>query len=638
MHLLSVRNLSKHFGKKSLFEEVDFSLSPGDKVGVVGVNGTGKTTLLNMIAGLEPPDAGQLVLNPHTRMAYLSQNPSMPEATTVLDYLFQGDSPGMQLLRAYENALHTLTQTPNDAGAQARLTTLNQRMDVENGWAAEARAKSVLTRLGLTEFGARLGSLSGGQRRRVTLAQTLIDPVDLLILDEPTNHIDPETIEWLEDYLADLKSTLILVTHDRYFLDRVVTQILEIDRGQIYTHTGNYSAYLAGKAERQANLQKLELDRQRVLKREIEWLHRAPMARGSKQQARIDRIDAMASERYATPSRDLNISIATRRTGKTVMEIKRISKQFGEQVVIRDFSYVVDRGARLGIIGPNGTGKSTLLNIIAGRLTPDQGEIAVGTTIHLGYYDQESLTLDESQRVIDYISETAEVIRTTNGTTATAAQMLDRFQFPHAMHYEYISTLSGGERRRLYLLRTLMLAPNFLLLDEPTNDLDIQTLSILEDYLETFEGVVIVASHDRYFLDRTVEHIFAFEGEGEIRQYPGNYAAYQARLAEHRSARQATLEKPSRQETPAQEADTRRSNRPRRLSYKEQRELEQLEARITALEAEKETLTAEINCVGDDYQRMQTLSETLAHLESTLEATFDRWAELSEIAEALSGN
>lgn len=632
MHLLRIQDLSKRFGNKVLFDQVSFVLGPADRVGLVGVNGSGKTTLLNMIAGLEPPDAGDIDRNPKTRLDYLPQNPLMDEATPVLDYLFQGQSPTMQLLRAYEKAVLALEKSPQDAACQAELARLNQRMELENGWAAEANAKAVLTRLGLTDFDATLGTLSGGQRRRAALARALLDPADLLILDEPTNHVDPDTIVWLEDHLAAFTGALLLVTHDRYFLDRIVNRIAEIDQGQIHIHPGNYTNLLEGKADRLAQTQKVELDRQRMLKRELAWLGRAPMARGSKQKARIERIERMQNQGQTGGSGGLNIIVASRRTGKQIMELKNLSKQFDGRPIIKDFSYTVDRGARLGIIGPNGTGKSTLLNLIAGRLEPDKGQIEVGATIHLGYYDQETLTLDESQRVVDYVEETARVVRTANGSPISAAQMLERFQFPRTMQYEYISTLSGGERRRLYLLRTLMMAPNFLLLDEPTNDLDIQTLSILEDYLETFDGVVIVVSHDRYFLDRTVEYIFAFEGPGVIKQYPGNFSAYQAR----KSAAEAALPEAKPQSpgsNSSHQLERRSTSGRRKFGFKERRELEGLETRIADLEAEKERLAGQINAAGGDYMRLQDLSGTLAALEADLDTAIERWAELSELAE-----
>ncbi|MEM7032371.1 MAG: ABC-F family ATP-binding cassette domain-containing protein, partial [Chloroflexota bacterium] len=452
MALINIRNLHKSFGNKTLFEDTSLTINPLERTGIVGVNGSGKTTLLKMMVGLEEVDSGSIESNKQARIEYLAQNPDMDETMTVLDYLFQGESPTMQLLRDYETMVLALAENPADERNQSRLTQINQRMDQDNGWAAEAHAKGVLSRLGLTDFGAKIGTLSGGQRRRAAMARVLIDPADLLILDEPTNHIDPDTIVWLEDLLANLKTGLLLVTHDRYFLDRVVNHIVEVDGGNLYKHAGNYSRFLENKAEREALTQKMSVDRRNLLKREIEWLNRSPMARGSKQKARIQRAEALQAQRINTHSNSVDINVATQRTGKQIMEIKGVSKSFAGQPVVKDFSYVVNHRARLGIIGPNGEGKSTLLNMIAGRLQPDAGEIEIGATVKIGYYDQESVQLDESKRIIDYISEIAEVVHTAKGDKVSAAQMLTRFMFSHAMQYEYISTLSGGERRRLYLL------------------------------------------------------------------------------------------------------------------------------------------------------------------------------------------
>lgn len=627
MQLLSVQNLTKHYADKILFTDASFNLNTTDRAAIVGVNGSGKTTLLKIITGQETPDSGEILHNANCRVAWLPQNPVMAEPTTVLDYLFQSESPTMRLLQDYENAVLTLTRNPTDPAAQTQMEMLNQRMEAENGWAAEANAKAILTRLGIAEFDSPLGKLSGGQRRRVALARVLLDPADLLILDEPTNHIDPETIIWLENYLKNINSAILMVTHDRYFLDRVVSRIIEIEDGRIYNHRGNYSLYLENKANREATNQKLAVDQRSFLQKELEWLHRAPMARGGKQKARIQRAEAMLDESGATSSAALNISAATRRTGKQIIELQNVSKQFDDTPLITNFSYIVNKGAKLGIIGPNGTGKSTLLNLIAGRIEPDSGTIITGATIHLGYYDQEGAALDEDQRVIDNVTDVASVIQTANGDSITAAQMLERFQFSRKVQWSYIGTLSGGERRRLYLLRTLMMAPNVLLLDEPTNDLDIQTLSILEDYLDSFQGVVIAVSHDRYFLDRTVEHIFAFEGGGVIKQYPGNYTAYQAQKII------APNPEPSNQKTGPAKTESTTSNRPRRISFNEKRELAEIEGRITALEAEKELLTEKINRAGSDYQQLNKHSEALIRLEGELETLMERWAELAEIAE-----
>ena len=628
MHLLSAQKLSKRYGDTLLFANASFSISNSDRIGLVGVNGSGKSTLLKILAGLEPPDAGKVVRNPKARIEYLPQNPPMDEEVAVLDYLFQGQSPTMQLLRRYQGAVRALSNAPHNPNLQSQLDALHRQMDAENGWAAESNAKAILTRLGVSNFNAPLGQLSGGQRRRAALARALLYPADLLILDEPTNHIDPETIAWLENYLGKLKSALLMVTHDRYLLDRIANQILEIDSEGLHIHRGNYSVFLKNKTQRESLNQKLEAERHNILRRELNWLHRSPMARGGKQKARIQRADALLKTQVAAPAASLKIAAASRRSGKQILELRNVSKSFGGKTLINSFSYNVKKGDRLGVVGPNGAGKSTLLNLIAKRLQPDAGEIVVGATIHTGYFDQEGEALDENQRILNNVTDIAAVVRAANGERITAAQMLVRFQFPRKTHRNYISTLSGGERRRLSLLRTLMMAPNLLLLDEPTNDLDIQTLSVLEDYLETFQGVLVVVSHDRYFLDRTVEHIFAFEGDGQISRYPGNYSVYQTKKAQ-RQAQQAPP-KPTRIKSPRSSSP---QNTPRRLSYKEKQELIHLEARISDLETQKKNLAEEINLTGSNYQKLQTLSAAFNRLESELDAAIERWTELAELAE-----
>lgn len=635
MHLLSVQNLTKHYGEKTLFQNVNLTLSPGQRVGIIGVNGSGKSTLLRLLAEQDSPDSGSIERNPKTRLAYLPQNPPMGKAISVLDYLFQGDSPTLRLLNDYENAVIALNKDPHNPQKQETLSQLSQKMTLLDGWTAEAKAKAILTQLGLSEFEQTLGQLSGGQRRRAALARALLDPADLLLLDEPTNHLDPDTVAWLENALADYPGAVLLVTHDRYFLDRIVDHILEIEHAQLYLHPGNYSAYLQNQAEREARNQKREDERQKLVAKELEWLHRAPMARGGKQKARIQRAEDLLETQYTRQERQLDINVASRRTGKKIIEIHNLQKSLGGTLLIEDFSYSIKRGDRLGLVGPNGSGKSTLLNLISGRLEPDAGQIVVGETIHIGYYDQESLKLDETQRVLDYIAETAEVIRTAQGDTLTAAQMLERFQFSRKTQWNYIGSLSGGERRRLYLLRTLMLAPNVLILDEPTNDLDIKTLTILEDYLDSFDGVLLTVSHDRYFLDRTVEHIFVFEGAGKIEQYPGNYSTYQAQKA---AQAQKTSESPPPKTSPSPQAKPDSTPKaeigPRKLSYQEKKELAGLEDKIMDLETERESLTEAINSAGDDYQKLESLAENLSQLEAQIDTAMERWAELSERAEA----
>jgi ATP-binding cassette subfamily F protein uup len=631
MNILSVEDISKQYSDRPLFTNVSFGLDKGDRVGVIGLNGSGKTTLLRVIAGIEPPDTGRVVVANGVRVAYLSQNPLLDDQQTVLDAIFASPAPMIQLLRVYEQTSAALAHSPDNTQLLAELDALTVQMDALNAWEAEAAAQTVLSQMGLAEYVASpVGLLSGGQRKRVAMAQALVDQPDLLILDEPTNHIDTETIAWLESYLTRFSGSLILVTHDRYFLDRAATRMVELDRGQVTAYVGNYASFLEQKTEREARAAATEEARQNLLRRELAWLRRGAQARTTKQKAHVQRVYDLMDQRPDNRPGAVSVDIASRRVGKRMLEIHNVSKRFGDQVLIKDFSFDLRRDDRLGIIGPNGSGKTTLLNMIAGRVTPDAGQISVGETIHLAYYDQESAGLDETQRVIDYVREAAELVKGASGAMVAASQMLERFLFPPDAQWALIGTLSGGERRRLYLLRTLLIAPNLLLLDEPTNDLDIQTLTVLEDYLETFNGAVIVVSHDRYFLDRTVQHLVAFEAEGLLREYPGGYSDY----ALYRAQQQALQSAPAKPRASGSvKTDATAPQRPRRLTFKEQRELADLEQRIADLEEQKTTLAHQLNNAGDDYQSYQRLAENLAQLDASLEMAVERWAELAELAE-----
>jgi ATP-binding cassette subfamily F protein uup len=631
MTILSIETISKQYSERVLFQDVSFGLNRGDRLGVIGVNGSGKSTLLRIVAGLEEPDSGRVVTARETRVAYLAQNPVLDDHLTVLDSVLSEDTPVNQVLRAYEQTSHALTQNPHDADLLARLDDLTTRMDTLQAWDAETAAHAMLTRLGLDDYlDQPVGILSGGQRKRVALAQTLLAEPDLLICDEPTNHIDTETISWLETFLARSNLTLLLVTHDRYFLDRVTTGMLELDRGRVYTYSGNYTSFLEQKAAREALAAAAEESRQNLLKKELAWLRRGARARTTKQKAHVQRVHDLMEQRPDASQGSVTIDAGARRIGKRVLELEGVQKSYDGYTLIDNLTLSLRRDDRLGIIGPNGSGKTTLLNLIAGRIAPDQGSITVGDTVHISYYDQESEGLDESQRVIDYIREAAELVRGSDGALVAASQMLERFLFSHHAQWAYISTLSGGERRRLYLLRALMFAPNLLLLDEPTNDLDIQTLGVLEDYLDTFQGAVVVVSHDRYFLDRTVEHLLVFESEsGGVREYPGGYNDF----AEQRAREEAEhpSESPRTQTTPKPTSKPARDDQSRRLSYKERRELERLERDIAEMEAHKAALTGQINQSGSDYQRYQELAGELTQLDGKLEAAFERWAELAAI-------
>lgn len=628
MIILSLESITKQYAERPILDAITLGVERGDRIGIVGINGSGKTTLLRIAAKAEPPDAGRISMARDLRVTYLPQNPQLDGALTVIEQLFSGDTPSMTLLRAYEQTTLALAQTPNDPTLQHHHTTLIAQMDATDTWTLENDARTILNRLGITDLNAKIGDLSGGQRKRVAMAAALITPADLLILDEPTNHIDTATIDWLESFLIRTNAALLLVTHDRYFLDRVVGRIIELDSGKLYSYTGNYSHFLERKAERATQQRTDEERRQTILRKELAWLRRGARARTTKQQARIDRIDALHAAEPETARGELNISVATRRLGKRIIEIQHLRKSYGTRTLIRDLTLSIAPRARLGIIGPNGSGKTTLLNLIAGRIPNDHGTITIGETVHLGYYDQESAGLDETQRLIDYVKDGAELLNTGTGTLITAAQMLERFLFPAATHYTPIAKLSGGERRRLYLLRTLIAAPNVLLLDEPTNDLDIQTLSILEDYLDDFAGALIVVSHDRYFLDRTIEHLLIFEGEGTIVTYPGNYSTY-TQLLQQRETQQPTP--PDRTRTkPAPQQPTTRA---RKLTFREARELPELEKQIATLETQQRELSNQINASSGDYRELQRLTTELETITTTLETAIERWAELAELAD-----
>lgn len=637
MNIMTVEDLYKSYGEKVLFDGIHFQINEKERIGLVGVNGTGKSTLLKIMAGLESTERGKLIHANHFHVEYLPQNPSFDSDSTVLEQVFYGDTPMMQALREYEWALAELQLAPEDEKRQAKLFAAQQRMDATGAWDASTTAKTVLTRLGIRDFGQKVGTLSGGQRKRVAMARALIQPADLLILDEPTNHIDHETVQWLEEFLAKWRGALLLVTHDRYFLDRVTNRIFELDRGKLYSYEGNYAAFLEKKAERLEREAAEEDKRQNLLRRELAWLRRGAKARTTKQKARVERVVELRDRKVDGPAAQMDISLGASRLGKKIMELEEVSKSFEQRKIVNNFSYIVLPEDRIGIIGPNGTGKSTFLNMLAGRLEPDAGSIVTGPTVKLAYYTQESVEMDEKQRAIDYIKEAAEVVRTSSGESVTAAQMFERFLFTPAQQWTPIGKLSGGERRRLYLLRTLMGEPNVLLLDEPTNDLDIQTLTILEEYLEDFPGVVITVSHDRYFLDRTADHLFVFEGEGRIRRFFGNYTEY---LEASRSEKQAAAEE--RRETKAAAetapAQQREANRPRKLSYKEQKEWDEIEDKIAGLEDRLAQVKQDIENAGSDYTKAQELFQEEQELTQRLEEAMDRWTELSELVERIAQN
>ena len=500
MNLITLENVSKQFSERRLLDRVNLQINEGDRIGLIGINGSGKTTLLRLIAGMEPPDTGAVTVRGGIRLRYLSQEPALDDSLTVLAQLFDSDWPQTRLLRDYEWATQQLQQNPASPEWQGRLAVLSDEMARTDGWATEARVKSILTRLGITDFAAPIAALSGGQRKRVALARALIDPVDLLMLDEPTNHIDAATIAWLEDYLATEPGALLMVTHDRYFLDRVVNRIIDLDRRQLVSYPGTYRRYLELSAARHEQLAAAEAKRQNLLRRELEWLRRGAQARSTKQKARKQRIEELQQLSYDRRE-SVSLALAGRRMGKKVLRVEGLSKSFDGHPLFEKVDFHLEPGDRVGIIGPNGTGKSTFLNILAGQVEPDHGQIDWGDTVHLGYYDQQSRALIDRMRVIDFVEQEAPLIQAQDGRRMSAFQILEWLLFPKPQQHARIGALSGGERRRLYLLYVLMHRPNVLFLDEPTNDLDIQTLTVLEEFLDHFNGSLIVVSHDRYFLD-----------------------------------------------------------------------------------------------------------------------------------------
>ncbi len=636
MALVTFDRVHKDYGTKPLLDGVSLAIEAEEKVGVIGANGAGKTTLLRLAAGVEPPDSGRVLLQPGARIGWLPQRPEMDDALSVLDAVFAGDGPSVRLVRDYEHALHALEHAPTDAVLSDALSALGSQMDAAGAWDLDAQATAILDRLGITDTEQPVGTLSGGQRKRVALARVLVERPDLLILDEPTNHLDAETVGWLEGLLRGWTGALLLVTHDRYFLDRAVDRMLEVGGGAVRRYAGGYSQYVEAKAAEETTAIANEARRANLATRELAWLRRGAKARTSKSKSRIDRAHAIFEAAPDAPDAAIEIASASTRLGKKVVVLEGVTKAFDGPTLIDDLTYEITRGDRLGVIGPNGSGKTTLLEIIAGRLAPDAGTVDRGPTVAIGYYDQESRALDDSLRLIDYIEAIAENVVTADGSVITAGQMLERFLFPPAQQYTPIALLSGGERRRLYLLRVLMGAPNVLLLDEPTNDLDIPTLVALEDYLDSFPGAVVSVSHDRYFLDRTAEHLLRFEDGGRLREIPGSYSDWLERQTRETRAKDLAARDAAARPAPPAAAPVAAApppaDAPRKLSYKERKELEAIEARIASTEARQPELEAALAKHATDAERVAKLSDELSALVAQLEADVERWANLAERA------
>lgn len=635
MNLISVENLSKSYGEKTLFNEISFGINEGDKIGIIGINGTGKSTLLKIIAGIESYDSGNIITKNNIVIEYLPQHPYFDENSNVIQQVFKGTSPIMKTIRNYENALEEVELNPEDKSLQKKLMDLTSKMDNLNLWQIESEAKAILTTFGITNFYEKVKNLSGGQKKRIALCSSLVNPCDLLILDEPTNHMDNEIITWLEEYLNKRKGALVMITHDRYFLDRVTNKILEISKGRLFNYSGNYSIFLEKKSEREELEKSSESKRQNLLRRELQWIKRGAKARSTKQKARIDRFNKLSEESIDLDDSSVDISTSFTRLGKKVIELKNISKSFGDKTLIKDFNYIILPKDRIGIVGPNGAGKSTLIKILNGDLNPDKGTIEIGETVKIGYFSQEYGSINDDLRVIEYIRETAEFITTSDGSKISASQMLERFLFDSEMQWSLINKLSGGEKRRLYLLKVLMDAPNVLLLDEPTNDLDTETLTILEDYLENFNGSVISVSHDRYFLDKIADKILVFEGNGVIQKHTGNYSEVMGDGYCKSTKNLKEEVNDNKNFTETKNNKSKPKNKSLKFSYKEKLEYEQIDEIIENLEEKIIKLDEEISENTSDFQKLQELLKKKEDLEKLLEEKMDRWTYLNELAEKI---
>lgn len=616
MNIINVENITKVYTERELFSKASFYVQEREKIGIVGINGTGKSTLLKIVAGLEEPDEGSVIRANHVVINFLPQNPEFEGTKSVLD-----------------NIMEKIISTD---------------MDEAHRWSLESEAKALMLKLGISDFSQPCGELSGGQRKRLALVAAVLKPCDILIMDEPTNHLDYDMVEWLEEFLRNWRGALLMVTHDRYFLDSVCNRIVEVDRGSIYSYETNYSGYLALKAQREEYARASERKRQSILRKEIEWMQRGARARSTKQKAHIQRYEALRDQEGIKEVQKLEMSSLSSRLGRSTIEINNVSKSFGDIVCVKDFTYILLKGDRIGFVGKNGCGKTTLMKMVAGFLEPDNGTIEVGQTVKIGYYGQEIIFPEPNQRVIDYIKDTAEYVRTEDGLVS-ASSMLERFLFPAEQQYSPIGKLSGGEKRRLNLLRVLMEAPNVLILDEPTNDLDTETLTILEDYLDNYDGIVVTVSHDRYFLDRIARRIFAFEGNGKITQYEGGYTDYMAKRPQEQSelsslgakvakggSNASTCDSDADAVEKKDSRDTWGHQKKLKFTFKEQKEYETIEADIEKLEAEIEALDAEILKNATNFGKLNALSQEKDAKEALLLEKMDRWEYLEDLAQKIA--
>ena len=625
--ILSLEGWTKSYGEKRLFTDVNLAVSEGDKIGIVGVNGTGKSTFLKTIAGVLPADEGTIHRMRGLEVEYLEQEKELSPENTVLMEALRGTSPLMEALRSYEMAMAE--------GDEENIIRFSSRIDALDGWQLESRAKMILTRLGFQDFRKQVGMLSGGERKRLALAAALIRPVDLLLLDEPTNHLDSDTIVWLEEYLIQQKCALLMVTHDRYFLDHTADRILELDKGKTYTYTGNYSSFLEQKAARIEREEAGERKRQNFLRRELSWIRRGAQARSTKQRARIERYEAVKAEKVDLARPTVEIGLAGSRLGRTVIELENVSASAGSRQIVRDFTYTVRRKDRLAILGPSGAGKSTLLNVFSGRLEPDKGSVTIGQTVKIGYLTQDTAEMDTRMRAVDYIQETARHVTLADGTRLSAVQLMERFLFPEDLQWAPISKLSGGEKRRLFLLRILMESPNVLLLDEPTNDLDLETMQALEGFIDDFAGAIIFVSHDRYFVDRLAERVLVPEADGKWVVYTGGWSEQQACIEESIEAAKEEGSRAEKIPVPEEKKQEVKPSSPKKkLTFKEQKEYAEIEDVIASKEAELKGVEVQMTLVAaDDYAELAELTREQTRLSEELDALIERWTYLESVAE-----
>ena len=633
MLLLAATGLYKTYGLKTIFDHISVNIDSNDKIGLLGVNGTGKSTLLRILAGLAQADSGEIQTSNQLVMEYLPQHPDFDENATVLQQIFRGESPFMKVLRSYEQTLDALEHDPANQALTQQLLELSAQMDEQHAWQLESEAKAILNKLGIHDFSAKISSLSGGQRKRIALAGALIRPCNLLILDEPTNHLDNEAIEFLEQHLKAKNCALLMVTHDRYFLDRVTNRILELTNAQLYSYEGNYETFLELKTQQEEADRRMQEKAHALYKQELAWMRKGAEARRTKQKARIERFYELEDSLTTQQEEKMDISLQHSRLGKKIIEIDHLRKTFGDKVCIDDLTYAVVRHDRIGIVGNNGLGKSTLLNIIGRGMPYDSGSVVLGDTVRIGYYTQDNSDLPDDMRVLDYVREKGEYIRSGDGTLISASKILERFLFSGGQQHSLIGSLSGGEKRRLYLLGVLMADVNVLLLDEPTNDLDIQTLQILEDFIDHFAGPVITVSHDRYFLDRVAQKIFAFEGNGQVVIYTGNYSDYAEKKLSMQQDRQAAQTAPAEKE---KKADTRVRSPKLKFSYQEAKEYETIEADIEALEQKIQQCDNDMAANSTNFVKLNDIGKIKAQLEEQLTEKMERWEYLMEKAEQIA--